>query len=134
MAIGRAGEGALLVPEQDRLDKVVGYGATIDRDEWLCPPVAGAVNGACDQLLADTRLALDQYRNGGADGFLGGADDRVHAGAARDDVAKRERARAAALDAVELARERACRKRVAQAHLQPLGANRLDHEIGRARP
>ena len=37
MAFGRAGEGALLVTEQDRLDQVVGNGAAVDRDErsWL---------------------------------------------------------------------------------------------------
>ena len=46
---------------------------------------------------------------------------------------KRERAGAAALDARELALERARGERVAQRHLQPLGADRLDHEIGRAR-
>ncbi len=97
-------------------------------------PIAGAVNGARDQLLADARLALDQHRNGGAGGFLGGADDCMHARATRDDVAKRERACAAALDAIELARERAGGERIAQAHLQALGTNRLYDEIGRARP
>ena len=96
-------------------------------------PLAGAMNGARDQLLADTGLALDQHRNGGARGLLGGADDRVHARAAGDDVAECQRAGAAALEAVELAGERARRQRVAQAHLQALGADRLDHEIGRAR-
>ena len=40
---------------------------------------------------------------------------------------------AAALDAEQLAFERARRERVAQAHLEPLGADRLDHEVGRAR-
>jgi hypothetical protein len=33
--LGRAGEGALLVAEQDRLDEIVGNGAAIDRDERL---------------------------------------------------------------------------------------------------
>ena len=37
------------------------------------------------------------------------------------------------LDAVEFAFERAGVERVAQADLQPLGADRLDHEIGRPR-
>ncbi len=35
MAIGGAGEGALLVAEQDRLDEVVRDGAAVDRDERL---------------------------------------------------------------------------------------------------
>ena len=57
----------------------------------------------------------------------------LHGGALGDDVLEAERAGAAVLDAVELAFERAGVERVAQAHLQPLGADRLDHEIDRAR-
>src|SRR5215471_17181716 len=97
VALGRAGEGALLVAEQDRLDEIVGNGPAIDRDERLRAPLAGAMDGARDQLLADTGLAFDQHRNDRARGLLGGADHGVHARAAGDDVAKRERARAAAL-------------------------------------
>ena len=44
-----------------------------------------------------------------------------------------ERAGAAALDAGKLALERARGERIAQRDLQALGADRLDHEIGRAR-
>ena len=40
---------------------------------------------------------------------------------------------AAALDAGKLAFEHAGGQRIAQRYLQPLGADRLDHEIGRAR-
>ena len=54
-------------------------------------------------------------------------------GAAGDDVLEAERAGAAALDAGKLALERAGGERVAQRHLQPLGADRLDHEIDGAR-
>ncbi len=46
---------------------------------------------------------------------------------------KVERAGAAALDAGELAFERAGGERIAQRHLQALGADRLDHEVGGAR-
>ena len=95
--------------------------------------LAGAVDGARDQLLADAGLALDQHRNGRRRGLLGGAQHAVHAGAAGDDVLEGERAGAAALDAVEFAFERARGERVAQRHLQALGADRLDHEVGRAR-
>ena len=57
MALGRAGERALLVAEQDRLDEVLRHGAAIDRDERFCPPLAGAVDGARDQFLADAGFA-----------------------------------------------------------------------------
>ena len=73
MALGRAGERALLVAEQDRLDEVVGDGAAVDRDERLGAALAGAVDGARDQLLADAGLALDQHRDGGGRRLLGGA-------------------------------------------------------------
>ena len=60
---GGAGEGALLVAEQDALDEVVRDGAAIDGDERLRAPVAGALDGARDQFLADARFALDQDRD-----------------------------------------------------------------------
>ena len=67
--VGGAGEGALLVAEEDAFDEIVGDGAAIDGDEGLRAPVAGALDGAGDQLLADARFALDQdrdLRGGGA--------------------------------------------------------------------
>ena len=73
MPLGRAGERALLVAEQDRFHEIVRDRAAIDRDERLRPALAGAVDGARDQLLADAGLALDQHRNGGGRGLLGGA-------------------------------------------------------------
>ena len=84
--LGRAGEGALLVAEQDRLHEIVGDGAAIDRDERLGAPLALAVDGARDQFLADAGFALDQHRDGGGRGLLGGAQHALHARAAGDDV------------------------------------------------
>src|SRR5262249_39999175 len=134
VALGRAGEGALLVAEQDRLDEIVGDGATIDRHEWLGAPLASAMDGARDQLFADARLAFDEYRDRRVRRLLGGAQHGEHARAACDDVAERERAGTAALEAGQLARECAGRERIAQRYLQPLDADRLDYEIGRAGP
>ena len=92
VAFGRAGEGALLVAEQDRLDEIVGDRAAIDRDERLGAPLAGAVDGARDQFLADAGLAFDQHRDGGGRGLLGAAQHRLHARAAGDDVLEGQRA------------------------------------------
>ena len=77
VAVGGAGEGALLVAEQDRLDEIVGNGAAVDRDERLGAPFAGAVDGARDQLLADAGFALDQHRDGGGRRLLGAAAARA---------------------------------------------------------
>src|SRR3989304_1524436 len=95
----------------------------------LAPPIARAMDGARDQLLADAGLALDQHGDGRGRRLLGGAQHGLHARALGDDVLEGERARAAALEARELAFERARGERVAQADLQPLRPDRLDHEV-----
>ena len=120
-------------PNRIELDEVVGDRAAIDRDEGLGAPLALAVDGARDQFLADAGFALDQHRNVGRRRLLGAAQHRQHLRAAGDDVLERQRAGLAALDAAELVGERALFQRVAERHLKALGADRLDHEIDRAR-
>ena len=66
-------------------------------------------------------------------GLLGGAQHLLHARVARHDILEGERAGAAALEALEFGFERARRQRIAQRDLQPFGADRLDHEVHRAR-
>ena len=61
--LGGAGERALLVAEQNRLDQIFRHRAAIDRDERLAPPLARAMDGARHQFLADAGLARDQHRN-----------------------------------------------------------------------
>jgi hypothetical protein len=129
---GRAGERPLLVAEQRRLDEVLRDRAAVDRDERLRAALARAVNGARDQLLADAGFALDQHRDQRGRGLLGHAQHVLHPRVACDDVAKRKRAAAAALQPLEFGFERTRRQCVAQRDLQPLGADRLHHEIGRA--
>ena len=63
VSLGCAGEGALLVAEQDRLHEVFGDRAAVDGDEGPRAALARAVDGARDQLLADARLAFDQHRD-----------------------------------------------------------------------
>ena len=74
---GGAGEGALFVAEQDALDEIVRDGAAIDRDERLRAPLAGALDGARDQFLADARFAFDQDRDVGGRGLLRRAGRRA---------------------------------------------------------
>jgi hypothetical protein len=49
-----AGEAALLMAEEDRLDEVFGDGAAIDRNEGPAAPFALVMDGAGDRLLAAT--------------------------------------------------------------------------------
>ena len=73
MLLGGAGEGALLVAEQDRLDEVVRDRAAVDGDERLALRSLDALDGAREQFLADAGLALDQDRDVGLGGALGRA-------------------------------------------------------------
>ena len=107
VAFGGAGEGALLVTEQDRFHEIVGDGAAIDRDERFGLAFAGAVDGAGEQFLADAGLALDQHRNAGSCRLLRGAQHGCHGFAAGDDVGKGQPAFAAVADALQFALERA---------------------------
>ena len=91
--------------------------------------VAGALDGAGDQFLADAGLALDQDRDLRGGGALAEADDALHRRAAGDDVAEGEGAGRDALHARDLAFERAELQRVLDRHLQALGRGRLDDEI-----
>ena len=122
VAFGGAGEGALLVTEQDRFHEIVGDGAAIDRDERFGLAFAGAVDGAGEQFLADAGLALDQHRNAGGGRLLRGAQHGCHGFAAGDDVGKGQPAFAAMADALQFALERGGVERVAQRHLQPFEA------------
>ncbi len=130
--LGGAGEGALLMAEQDALDQVVGDGAAVDGDEGLRAAVAAALDGAGDELLADARFAFDQDRDLRLGGPLAEPDHPLHRRAAGDDVAEGEGAGGGALDAGDLAFERAELEGVFDRYLQALGGGRLDHEVDRA--
>src|SRR5581483_3129090 len=59
----RPGEGTFFVTEQNALDQIVGNGAAIDRDEGFRAAIAGTLDRAGDELLADARFALDEDRD-----------------------------------------------------------------------
>ena len=74
----RSGKGALFVAEQLRLQKRIGQGRTIDREEGIVAAQAVAMNGAGDQFLAGARFAENQHRGIGATALadqLGDFDD-----------------------------------------------------------
>src|SRR2546422_829787 len=57
----RAGEGALFVAEQLRLDELLGDGGAVDLDERPVAPRRERVDGPRPQLLAAAVLAVDQH-------------------------------------------------------------------------
>ena len=91
--------------------------------------VAGALDGARDQFLADARFALDQDRDVGRRRLLAKTDHPVHRRALRDHVLEAQMAAAAARRAPDLALDRLDLERIADRGLQPVGRGRLDDEI-----
>src|SRR4051794_32518649 len=107
MALRRARERALLVPEQGRFDEVLRDRPAVDGHEGLALALARPLDRPRQDLLADAGLALDQDRDAGFRGPLRQTDDAAHVGAARRKVAKGERAGGATPQAAHLQFERA---------------------------
>src|SRR5690554_2309285 len=62
LALMGAGEGALFMAEQLRLNQLLGNGAAVDRDEGPGSPQGLTVQGLGDQLFAGPAFTADQYR------------------------------------------------------------------------
>ena len=71
--LGCAGERALLVPEQSRLDEILRERATVHGNEWSRAALSRTMDRACNQLLADAGLAFNQHRNERCGRLLGRA-------------------------------------------------------------
>ena len=63
-ALDRAGERALLVPEDLALEERLGNRRAVDRHERLSRALTELVDRLRDHLLAGARLAADQHRRG----------------------------------------------------------------------
>src|SRR5690606_13926753 len=125
------GESALPVPEQRGFYEIGGNGTAIDGDEGLAGAVAGALNDASDQFLADAGLAFHQDRDV-ALGRLGAErQDPVHGWRTGDDVGEPEGAAAPVAIAAHQRFQRLQFQGIAQRHDQPLRRYRLHEEIRR---
>ena len=83
-----AGERALDVTEQLRLEQVLGNGAAVDGDERPLGARRAAVHLARDELLAGAGLAGDEHRDVGGGDLLDLLEDLLHRRARADDVAE----------------------------------------------
>ena len=92
-----------------------------------------ALDRARHQFLADARLALDEDGNVRLRRPLGEPHRAGHRFRPAHDVAKAEFAGVAPRGAAQLVLERVDPERVLDRHLKPLGPDRLDDEIDRAR-
>ena len=87
-AVVRAGEGALLVPEDLALEQRLGNRRAVHRHERERRARTQLVDGLRDELLAGARLAPDENRGGGRRGLLDHAIHRPDARAVADDPAE----------------------------------------------
>jgi hypothetical protein len=92
------------------------------------------VDGARDQLLADAGFAFDQHGDGRRRRLFGRAQHRTHGVRAGDHVGDAQGTVAATLEPLQFTGKPPGGQRIAQRHLQPFRARRLDHEVGGARP
>ena len=83
-SVDGARERALLVAEQDAFDQVFRDRAAVDGDERLAGALAFALDGACDQFLADAALAFDENGDVRCGRALAERDDALHGVAAHD--------------------------------------------------
>ena len=98
----RAGEGAALVAEELRLQKVLVDGGAVDGLEHLVGAGALVVDGAGDQLLARARLAADEDGRVRARHLEDHLLDRLHLLRGRDDLlVERVEARERAADGLQ---------------------------------
>ena len=132
LAFERAGERALLVPEQLAFDEVGGDRAAIDRDHRLLAARGGGVDRLGDDFLADAALALDQHGDAGAGGLGGDRERGAEIGRGADDLVERRAARGSFRSAGAVRRRALARDRGVERGEQALGGERLDQEIGRA--
>src|SRR5262249_53539399 len=107
LALMRAGEGALLMAEQLRLDERIGNGSRIDRHVWLVPPRPSIMDGTCDELLARAALARDQHRGRRSRHLRDQARELLHLRVVADDLVAVVTARQLAAQERDLALERA---------------------------
>ena len=101
----RAGEAALFVAEQDRLDQVCRNGPAVDGDERLAGAVRGAMNGARDQFLANAAFAGHEHRDRAFRRPFAQAFDHRHGRARADQVREGGLVTDMLLEAIDLALE-----------------------------
>src|SRR5712692_2788003 len=127
-ARGRAGEGALLRPEQLALEELGGYRGAIHGDEAALAP-GPEMEGARDALLAGAGLAKGQHHRVAAAGACDQPAQLGHGGALADQVSRLGQLLAQAL---ALFFQVAQGEGVLQRGEDPFGRGRLLDEIGRA--
>ena len=121
------------MPEENGFDQRLWQSAAIDDDERLAAPLRAALDRARHQFLADAGFALDQHGYVRLGGALSEADGARHRFCAGDDIAEAEFAGVAPRGAPEFVLQRIDAQRVADRDLKALRADRLDHEVRRAR-
>ncbi len=125
----RAGERALLVAEQLRLDQVLRDGRAVDLDERPFGPLAVVVDGVGDQLLAGAVLTLDEDVRFARRHALDELEEVLHLLALADDVLELVAILQLLLQLLVLVDQRLLLDRLLQLVEQALGVDRLLEKV-----
>src|SRR5262245_47328661 len=129
MASRGAREGPFFVAEKDAFDEILRDRAAIDSDERTSAPVAFALDGAGDHLLADAGFAFDEYRNVGLSAATDQTGNVLHRRSAGNQVGKGELATRLLVQPLHLIGECVNLEQVLHGNSEALRADRLHDEI-----
>jgi hypothetical protein len=129
-----AGERALDVSEDLRLEQGLGQGAAVDGEEGAVRALARVVQGFRDELLAGARLAPDEDRRVGRRHPGDQLEDVAHLRRAGDDAGDREAVAHLCLEVGVLPPERLALERVVDPQQQLVGLTALLEVVEGAEP
>ena len=134
MAIERAGEGALFVPEQHRFDEIGGDRAAIHRVQGLLATGRGGMDRLGDDFLARPALPFDQDGDARPRRLGRNRERRAESGGRTDDLLEAEGLGDLFRKRAQFAGSLAAVGGGIQCGEQPIGRQRLDQEIGGSGP
>src|SRR5207237_2045369 len=127
----RAGEGALLVPEELALDQLPREGGAVPLDERLGAPGAVVVERIGHELLARAARPPDEDRQVGVGHLADHVEHALHGRALADHVLEAVRVRDLLLEQAEVAPERDALERAVDDQLELVVVERLWQVVGR---
>src|SRR3546814_8127076 len=133
LAVEGARKGAALVPEQPRSDQAGRYRRAVDHDQRAAGAGRRAVDRAGKDFLAGAGLAFDHHRNARARRLGGDRQRAAEIGRRTDDLFKGERRAQLFGERAQFALRPGGRYDPVERAEQPVGGDRLLHEIARAR-
>jgi hypothetical protein len=116
--------------EENAFDEVCGDRAAIHGDERLAAAIAGALQSAGENFLADAGFTFEEHGNAGFGCPFTQADSPRHIGRGRGEISKLQGTGATLREPADLALQSLDAQRILDGNLKALGPNGFNHEIG----